>query len=153
MSSNTEAGVPILDENPRREGGSAAGVPVRLTDGRTWVLAARDPGRAEPEYDALLDAVFEAEDRSEVLRAELALTVYLLDRDHGLAPGRLTALLSFPAGDPALAGLQEAVHGLVMESARRLRTYQVGESGAGYPRAHRPAGPLGILSFGLLRSG
>jgi len=94
---------------------------VRLSDGGDVVLPFRDPSRNDPEYDALLAAVCEAEDRSEVLRMELALTIFLLDRDYGFSADRLNALLSFEADSPALGDLQRSVHDLVVGSLQRKR--------------------------------
>jgi hypothetical protein len=145
--------VRMFDERSRRREGFAAGVPVRLSDGGTWMLPVRDPERVEPDYDALLNVVFEAEDRSEGLRSELALTIYLLDRNYDLSGDELGALLSFEANDPALAELQEAAHRVVLESARRLRVGGRGVSPkgarAGQSRVRRLAGLLRLPSLGF----
>jgi hypothetical protein len=98
-----------------RRSNFGAGVDVRLSDGWVWTLSM--PSRSDPECDALIAAVIEAEDRSEILRAELALTIYLLDKNYDLKPEQFGSLLCFPPDDPALASLQDALHGLVMTSA------------------------------------
>jgi hypothetical protein len=109
------------DESAARKVGFVEGIRVLFADGGLWSLPLRDPGEAQEEYDALLAAVCEAEDRAEGLRAELALTIFLLEQNYDLAADQLFALLSFSPSDPHLAALQEAVHGLVIESLDRIR--------------------------------
>lgn len=142
-------------EYSARKPGLVEGVTVRLSDGGLWLLPLRDPGRIQPGYDELLAAVCEAEDRPEGLRAELALAVYLLDRNYDLSADQLLSLLSFPPGDPDLIALQEALHGVVLESLARLR--RAGEIGKlpedSSPERHLKAGPAKPTrpqSFGTL---
>ena len=113
----------MMSSPEARPGGNGPvdGVRVRLSDGGSWTLLYRDPFGNDPEYDALLQAVFEAEDRAEGLRAELALTILLLDREYKLPPDRLSSLLSFEPESPALTALQAAVHDLVLVSMERSR--------------------------------
>ncbi|WP_406695927.1 hypothetical protein V5E97_33520 [Singulisphaera sp. Ch08] len=96
-----------------------------MADGETWTLTVGDQSRQDPELDALLAAAINAEDQSEALRAELALTIYLLNRDYDLSPDQLALLLTFTPDDPALLALQIAVHDLVVE---RIQGYR-GKSG------------------------
>jgi|GEM_PF-1389145 len=107
------------DECSARRPAFVDGPRVRLADGRVWTLPHRDVSRDDPEYDALVAAVFEAEDEAEALRAGLALTIFLLDRNYDLGPDALSALLTFPPGDPDLVELQRDVHALALKSARR----------------------------------
>ena len=97
------------------------GSPVRLADGGEWILPVFDP-RNDPECAALLAEVSEAEDRADLLRAELALTVWLLRRNYELSPAQFEALLSFPEGDPRLSALQATVHQLVCDAFPVLRS-------------------------------
>ncbi|SIO61564.1 hypothetical protein SAMN05444166_6791 [Singulisphaera sp. GP187] len=90
-------------------------IQVRLADGETWDPTVGDPARQDPEFDALLAAAIDVEDHSEALRAELALTIYLLRRNYDLSPDELALLLTFTPDDPALATLQSAIHDLVVE--------------------------------------
>src|SRR5437868_6310544 len=90
-----------VDEPAARRPGFVDGRRVTLADGRNWALPPRDPSRADPECDALLSALLDAEDRPESLRAGLALLIFLLDRNYSLGPADLSALLTFPPGDPA----------------------------------------------------
>src|SRR5437763_1354519 len=91
---------PMLDESRARRPGFVEGAWVRLSDGSEWSLPRRDPTCVDPEYDAQLRAVFEAEDSAGVLRAELALTIFLLLRNYVLPPRDLSRLLTFAPGDP-----------------------------------------------------
>jgi hypothetical protein len=109
----------VPDEPSARRAEFAPGATVVLADGQGWSLPLRDAARDDPEYDALLDAVAEAEDTAERLRAELALTIFLLDRNYALNPDEIRALLTFRPGDPRLSEAQAAVHALALESLRR----------------------------------
>jgi hypothetical protein len=93
-----------------------------MADGNDWSLPIRSAVCADPEYDELLQVVCEAENRSERLLAELAMTIFLLTRNYNLAPDGLDGLLRFGAGHPGLTSLQQAVHDLGRESMERSRT-------------------------------
>jgi len=82
------------------------GATVRLADGNDWVLPAREPYGHDHEYDALLDVAARAEDRSEFMRAGLALTICLLHRHYALTPERIEGLLLFAPGDGGQEALQ-----------------------------------------------
>ena len=110
----------MVAEKSTRRPEFVEGRAVRLTDGQEWSLPIRDPARHEPEYDALLSVICEVEDRAEGMLAELALTIFLLNRNYDLAPTELARLLDFPSNDPGLCALQDTVHGVVLESLRRL---------------------------------
>src|SRR4051794_14479361 len=100
----------MMDESALRRTGFVEGPRVRLADGGLWALPLRDPKLDDPDYDALLAMVAESEDRAEMLRSELALTIFLLMRNYDLLPDALDVLLRFAPGDPALAATQGAVH-------------------------------------------
>jgi hypothetical protein len=111
----------MVPEQSARRPGFLEGRAIRLSDGQEWSLPLRDPERDDPEYDGLLAVVCEAEDRSEGMLAELALTIFLLTRNYHLAPTQLERLLQFPTGDPGLTALEAGVHWVVEESLRRLQ--------------------------------
>ncbi len=112
----------MLPHDARQEGsGNVNEVRVRLSDGNCWGLPLRAAVGSDPEYDGLLAAAIEAEDRPQRLRAELALTIFLLDRAYELPPDRLGSLLSFEPESLALIALQTAVHDLVLRSMERSR--------------------------------
>ena len=129
----------------QRDAKTGDGVVVRLADGGDWVLPFRDPSRDEQEYDALLAAVFGAEDHAEAMRGELALMIFLLDRAYRLSVERFDTLLSFAPDDPALSAMQQTVHALAIESMRRSRAAQQANArpaGRGPATVHaRPADP------------
>jgi hypothetical protein len=107
-----------MDLNVRsRRSGFEAGVDIRLSDGAVWTLPV--PSQIDAEYHALIAAVREAEDHAEGLRAELALTIFLLDRNYQLEPEELSSLLSFAPHDPALTTLQGAVKDVVRKVVAR----------------------------------
>lgn len=114
-----------LEESTARRRGFVNGPSVRLADGHAWSLPPRDPARDDPEYDGLLAAVVEAEDQPEALRAGLALTIFLLDRNYMLGPDDLSALLSFPPCHPDLEALQRTVDAFAREAAGGLRRTRV----------------------------
>lgn len=116
------------DERERRKPGFLEGVDVRLADGHLWTLPIRETPRDDPEFDALLKAMAEAEDRAERFRLELALTILLLSRNYDLSSNQIRSLLDFSQGDPALLELQDDLRRLSvrMSTLSSLRT-----SGAG----------------------
>jgi hypothetical protein len=110
----------MADEQALRRPTFVEGARVPLADGQTWSLPGRQADQADPEYDAMLRLVFEAEDEAERLRSELALIVFLLSRNYQLTPDLYQELLDFPPGDPALVEMQRAVHALAIEQMGHL---------------------------------
>lgn len=110
----------MVDERAARRSTFADGTGVRMANGQVWVLPGRLADADDPEYDACLLAVVEAEDRTELLRAELALTILLLSRNYHLKPGDFQDLLGFAPDDPALGEMQDAVHEVAIEHAQRF---------------------------------
>jgi hypothetical protein len=105
----------MADEQALRRPTFVEGARIPLADGQTWSLPERRADQADPEYDAMLRVVFEAEDEAERLHSELALTIFLLARNYQLTPDLYQELLNFPPGDPALVAMQRAVHALAIE--------------------------------------
>lgn len=93
---------------------------IRLGDGQGWIFPA-PPGDStvDPDYTATVMAVPEAEDRSERLRAELALAIALLDRNYDLGPVELQGLLRFPTGSPECVEVQRTFRELAPGPPRR----------------------------------
>lgn len=78
-----------------------------MADDQEWTIP--DPGCPEvrgAEYEALLQALTEAGDEADLLRAELALTIYLLCRNYRLAPDDYSAILGVSGDDDRLARVQ-----------------------------------------------
>ncbi len=106
----------MIDERAARRPEFVEGRRVYLSDHNCWSLPIRDPAVIDPEYDALLIAVSQAEDRNGALFAELGLTIHLLTRNYQLRPSDLDELLRFGPDDDALSVLQRDVHLLVLAS-------------------------------------
>jgi len=109
------------------------GIAIRLANGQAWTfpapsaspgmaaegdLSGRRSSRPDPEYEALIRAVLEAEDEIEGRRVELALAIYLLGQNYDLGPADYSRLLEFPPGNPALAALQRDFHNLAADHLR-----------------------------------
>jgi hypothetical protein len=115
------------DEHSLRRPGFRPGTPIRLADGQEWVfpgpgeLSAPEGGRtagepagaADPAYGGLIDALCEAEDEPDRLRAELALGIFLLGCNYALGPGDYQRLLQAPRG----ATVQQAFRDLANDHA------------------------------------
>jgi hypothetical protein len=105
----------VLNKEPLRRLGFSPGDEVRLNDGQDWTLPGPPcPSCSGEEYEALLDAIREAGDESELLRAELALVIYLLDCNYHLTPESYEILLDGPAKGPSLLPMQQAFRGVAM---------------------------------------
>jgi len=109
------------------------GPSIRLADGQFWTFPAATVSEPSPQrpqdeperdadepgldadYIALLEAIQEAEDRSDQLRAELALAIHLLSQNYDLDPDDYQTLLGFEPGSPELKAAQEAFHELALD--------------------------------------
>src|SRR5947209_20097825 len=101
---------PMVEEHSLRRPSFADGTRITLADGQAWSFPDQPPSKDDPEHLALLRGVSEAEDDAERLRAELALTIFLLSRNYNLLPQDYRAILEFDPGDTALAAMQHAIH-------------------------------------------
>jgi hypothetical protein len=108
------------DERSLRQPTFVEGTRIPLADGQTWSLPWRWSDQADPEYDAMLRAILEAEDESDRLRAELALTLFLLARNYRLTPDIYRRLLDFRPRSPLLEQMQRAVRAFTVEQMRSL---------------------------------
>ena len=94
----------MLNENSCRRSSFQNGTGIRLADGNIWIIPAANTlneavgplDMAHETLPCLVDAVWESEDRSELLRAELALMIHLLGRNYQLGPGEYRSLLEIP---------------------------------------------------------
>ncbi len=132
----------VVEQSARRPA-FKEGTRIVLADGQAWSLPGRWSDRDDPEFDAILRAVFEAEDVADRLRHELALTILLLSRNYQLGPGDYQALLGFPPGAAALATMQRTLHEFVLDQARHVedRINWVRPAQADSPLRWEPAGP------------
>ena len=114
----------MLDPMICRRPGFRAGIAVRLADGLPWILPDADQAQADgtvPAYNDLVGAVSEADRPTDLLRAELALGIYLIAQNYELPPLILGALLDFPQNDPHLALLQADLHAVALDHVRAFR--------------------------------
>jgi hypothetical protein len=90
---------------------------VRMADGQDWFLPALLPSGIDLEHDAILAAIEESEDYSELLKSELALTIYLLSKNYRLSPSALSEILDFKDDPRGREACQTAVHAMVFAHA------------------------------------
>lgn len=137
------------------------GAAIPLADGGLWTvplpgasgqhdrphpMAAEFMEALGPHYLDALEAVRDAEDRTEVLRAELALAICLLRHNYDLDPPTLSRLLTFANRD----ALRRMQHAMAAVASAHLRAFR--------PRREQPrkafvgwflrSAPLGAYSPG-----
>ena len=138
----------MLDEKRMRHVRFLPGAAVRLADGQVWTLptAGRGAGPSVidpeggpveeadfgPEYEMMVRAVIDSEDRYERQRAELALAILLLTRNYRLESRDLQAILSFPEGHPGVSKAQTVFHDVALTHVRS--SFPVANENA--PRPH-----------------
>lgn len=130
----------MLDETRRRRADFLPGAAVRLADGQLWTLPAipSTAGRSlgiGPDYEALVDALGQAEDEFERARGELALVVFLLTRNYDLTPADCQSLLLAPCGGAALVELRSLFREIAEIHARAAALARSG------PREPNPMHP------------
>jgi hypothetical protein len=123
----------MLNVETLRRSGFRSGPSILLADGQEWIFPMPAlPGveGADSTLDrdtrAILQAIREAEDRNDLLRAELSLAILLLSKNYRLEPEQYQELLCFDRSSPTLASAQEAFHRLAMAYLRRLDPDLVG---------------------------
>jgi len=111
----------LLDEFSSRQASFRPGRQIRLADGQIWVLPA-PPNESEwkavpfeAQYTDLIQAVLEAEDRSEQRLAELAFAILLLAHNYRLSPADYERLLASTPGSPESADWQLAFHHIAQD--------------------------------------
>ena len=114
----------MLDESRHRRADFLPGCTVCLADGQLWTLptaprAAESSHELGPDYDALLDALVQAEDETDRARGELVLVIFLLTRNYHLAPEEYQSLLIAPSGSPAHARLKNQFREIAEVHTRR----------------------------------
>jgi hypothetical protein len=145
----------MLDETRHRRADFLPGCTVCLADGQLWTLptAPRTAGSSHelgPDYDALIDALDQAEDEAERARGELVLVIFLLTRNYNLTPMDYQSLLMAPSGSSALARLQSQFRKIAEMHARRGTLTGIGPCEASAVQADkdapgsRPAYPRGL---------
>ena len=133
---------------------------IELADGQSWVFPvatdesepAGNPLTRDPEVLDLLDAIREAEDRAEMLRAELALAIHLLDRNYLLDARELLSLLDFDPVGPSQTAAQRAFHELAQRAFRLVHATRR-ERPAAWPRGGVLARLISRLTRGYSATG
>ena len=154
----------MVDEVTRRRVGFRRGAAIRMADGQEWTFPGLSPGEWDgglgQDHAALVAAVFEAEDRDDRLRCELALAINLLAANYELSPAEFRAVFGFRPGGPELAAARAGFRALAVEHARSLplkadpapAAAGLGDRARGWFRAggrlwttrRRPAGSVGL---------
>jgi len=139
----------MLDPISHQRAHFQAGTPICLADGQEWILpgpAQENPGHDET-YEALISSIVMADNRRELLRAELALGIHLIRANYDIPPLLLGAMLDFPEGDPALASFQDSMHEAALGHVRAHRSVSdVPATSLSAPRVSRPARRFGFFS-------
>jgi hypothetical protein len=107
----------VPDEFSSRQSSFRQGKPIQLADGQTWILPAPPKGAERTaaesfgtDYEGIIQAILEAEDKSEQCRAELALAILLLGRNYRLSPADYEQLLCSTAQSPDSRDWQLVFH-------------------------------------------
>jgi hypothetical protein len=138
----------MLDPTTHQRAEFRAGTPICLADGQTWILPSPNPEQGSDEvYEALISSIVMADDRRELLRAELALGIRLILTNYDLPPLLLGAMLDFPEGDPELPRFQTTLHLLSLEHVRAFRPpNEIPLPSVPAPRFHRPSRRFGFFN-------
>ena len=122
----------MQEERSLRRDDFGWGVPVRLADHQTWnfptpgELVERNlPQGLAHEYFALTRGVVEADSLVDLTRAELALAIFLLNRNYEMTPAACFQVLGFAPDDPESRSAQQAVHVLAMDHVKACPALQV----------------------------
>ncbi len=114
----------LQDEYSSRRSSFRAGSHIRLADGQTWILPA-PPTTCEDKsaafgtaYTGIIQAILEAEDRSEQCLGELAFAIFLLEKNYYLTPADYQRLLASSTRSPGASDWQCAVHEIAQEHVR-----------------------------------
>jgi hypothetical protein len=135
----------VLLESARRRPGFVPTVAIELADRQTWWFPGPDPRPDDPDYQALVRSVLEAEDAPERSLAELALAILLLGCNYALSAAAFQELLIFAPGDPALLRVRAAFSVLAAAHAGSLPS---GDVGGCSPRTPRRS-VLALVACGL----
>jgi hypothetical protein len=104
-----------------RRGSFCWGNAIELSDGQTWIFPP-PPKKSEQTavsfgsaYNDIIQAMLEAEDRSEQYMAELSLAIFLLDQNYDLSPDQYQRVLGSNTSSPAMSDWQRAFHEIAQE--------------------------------------
>ncbi len=131
-----------------------AGREIRLADNQSWTFPAPLEDvefivEDEAEYVGLIQAICEAEDRSDRLMAELALAMFLFGLNYQVDPADLEFLFTFPPGSRELTDSQRAFQLLAQDHLRHR--YGQGNLPSPTPVVSEPWRPSGVRTLAWLR--
>ncbi len=86
---------------------------IRMADDQEWSFPDPPPAGVDAQFDALVEALREAEDHDEVLRIELAISILLLSRNYNLTPADYRRIFDFEGDCARLSAVQTAVSALI----------------------------------------
>jgi hypothetical protein len=120
----------MVDELNTRRSRRLPGTPICLANDQEWIFPAPTADSVLPaelagnEYLGLIQAVREAEDRSEQRLAELALAIFLIGLNYQLNSMDLVILFTFPPESQELADSQLAFESLAHEHVLSLERHE-----------------------------
>ncbi len=136
----------MVEERTRRRPGFSREMPLCLADRQEWWVPApgalRNPAATavDQEYELIVAWVACAEDEAELSRAELALGIYLLDRNYRLGPDDFARLLEVPPGTHQSEAVRAAFRRVAAVHVPRQRIDEAAATSPG------PAGWRGLIS-------
>jgi len=90
-----------------------------MADDQEWSFPDPPPPGLDAQYDALAEARHQAEDREEVLRIELAISILLLSRNYNLTPADYRRIFDFDDDCARLSAVQSAVSTMICSRSKR----------------------------------
>ncbi|WP_406700478.1 hypothetical protein V5E97_16860 [Singulisphaera sp. Ch08] len=124
----------MIDERLRRRASFQEATSIQLADGQLWWLPQVSINSRDPLLCSLIKAVASADDDSERLRDELALTMVLLSRNYELNADVYPEILGFRPGDSARDELQRVIRHLALTAPQFTRPVLI-------PNLDRSPGP------------
>jgi hypothetical protein len=111
----------MADESTLRRPIFREGIWIRMADGQAWLFPRPLAPGLDPEYDATVRGLHEAEDHDEALRFELALGILLLARNYDLSPRDYEEIFGFGTDHAASTAMHAALSEMIAESIQPER--------------------------------
>ncbi len=120
----------MVAENARRRSGFLGGAWIKMADGREWLFSGPPARGVDADYDALVHALLEAEDRSEARKCELTIAILLLSRNYQPSPSEYVKIFYFGSDDAAQSSAEEAISTLIRSNLDQERRHVARERSA-----------------------
>jgi hypothetical protein len=117
-----------------------------MADGQDWSFPAPPQPGVDAQFDALADARMEAEDRDEVLRIELAISILLLSRNYNLTPADYRCIFNFDGDCAQLGAVQTAISAMIGSPCHRERSRPTPDEAAPTGQSGRTGRVTAVLS-------